>query len=105
MDRGRGSLASGWTRNPGKRGGGREPRGAPCRRHPATSYLSSMPSPVDPEKILSDAIDLIADEREQEAEEMLNAFVAALKGAMNGSDADAQRYYWWGKALSLQDEW
>ncbi len=64
-----------------------------------------MPSPVDPEKILSDAIDLIADEREQEAEEMLNAFVAALKGAMNGSDADAQRYYWWGKALSLQDEW
>jgi tetratricopeptide (TPR) repeat protein len=64
-----------------------------------------MTTPVDPEKILSDAIDLIADEREAEAEEMLNAFTAALKGAMNGSDADAQRYYWWGKALTLQDEW
>jgi tetratricopeptide (TPR) repeat protein len=62
-------------------------------------------SSVDPEQILSDAIDLIADDRQAEAEEMLNAFTAALKGAMNGGDADAQRYYWWGKALTLQDEW
>ena len=64
-----------------------------------------MTSPVDPEKILSDAVDLIVDGREAEAEEMLNAFIAALKGAMNGADADAQRHYWWGKALTLQDEW
>ncbi|HEX2613280.1 MAG TPA: hypothetical protein VHO02_06790 [Fibrobacteria bacterium] len=64
-----------------------------------------MTSSVDPEKILSDAVDLIVDGREAEAEEMLNAFTAALKGAMNGGDADAQRHYWWGKALTLQDEW
>jgi tetratricopeptide (TPR) repeat protein len=64
-----------------------------------------MSSPVDPEKILSDAVDLIVDGRDAEAEEMLNAFTAALKGAMNGADADAQRYYWWGKALTLQEEW
>jgi tetratricopeptide (TPR) repeat protein len=60
---------------------------------------------TDPEKILGDAIDLIADLRQEEAEEMLNAFAAALKAAMNGSDADAGRYYWWGRALSLMDEW
>ena len=59
----------------------------------------------DPEKILSDAIDLLADERQDEAETLINAFTAALKGAMNGSDADADRYYWWGRALSLLDEW
>lgn len=65
-----------------------------------------MPSPApDPEQLLSDAIDLIADEREEEAEALINAFTAALKSAMNGSDADAERYYWWGRALSLLDEW
>jgi tetratricopeptide (TPR) repeat protein len=65
---------------------------------------SPIPTP-DPEQILSDAIDLIADLRQEEAEEMLNVFTAALKGAMNGSDADADRYYWWGRALALMDEW
>ena len=64
-----------------------------------------MPSPVDPEQILSDAIDLLADEREEEAGVMLDAFIATLKGAMNGSDADVARHYYWGRALSLMDEW
>jgi tetratricopeptide (TPR) repeat protein len=64
-----------------------------------------MPSPVDPEQILSDAIDLIADEREVEAGVMLDAFIATLKGAMNGSDADALRHYYWGRALALMEEW
>jgi tetratricopeptide (TPR) repeat protein len=59
----------------------------------------------DPEKILGDAIDLIADGREEEAAGMLDAFALALKAGMNGSDADAMRYYWWGRALSLLDEW
>ncbi len=63
-----------------------------------------MTSP-DPEEILSDAIDLIADFREEEAAEMLNAFTAALKASMNGSDADAERYYYWGRALEIQEEW
>ncbi len=64
--------------------------------------MTSLP---DPERILSGAIDLIADDRQGEADAMLDAFIAALKGAMNGGDTDAQRYYWWGKALSLQEEW
>jgi tetratricopeptide (TPR) repeat protein len=64
----------------------------------------TTPAP-DPEKILGDAIDLIVDLRQEEAEELINAFTAALKAAMNGSDADAERYYWWGRALSLLDEW
>lgn len=59
----------------------------------------------DPEKILSDAIDLIIDDREAEAEQLLAAFTGALKAAMNGTEADAQRYYLWGRALELQDEW
>jgi tetratricopeptide (TPR) repeat protein len=65
----------------------------------------TAPNSPDPEQILGDAIDLIVDFREEEAEEMLNAFTAALKAAMNGSDADAQRYYYWGRALALLDEW
>jgi tetratricopeptide (TPR) repeat protein len=63
------------------------------------------PNASDPEKILADAIDLIVDDRQEEAEEMINAFTGALNSAMNGSDADAQRYYYWGRALSLLDEW
>jgi tetratricopeptide (TPR) repeat protein len=59
----------------------------------------------DPEKILGDAIDLIADGRDAEAEDMLNAFILTLKGAMNGTEADAERYYYWGRALALQEEW
>jgi tetratricopeptide (TPR) repeat protein len=63
------------------------------------------PSVPDPEQILNDAIDLLADGRADEAETMLNAFTATLKAAMNGSDADAERYYYQGRALALLDEW
>jgi tetratricopeptide (TPR) repeat protein len=64
-----------------------------------------MNAAPDPEKILGDAIDLIADSRDAEAEDMLNAFILTLKGSMNGSEADAERYYYWGRALALQEEW
>jgi tetratricopeptide (TPR) repeat protein len=64
-----------------------------------------IPAAPDPEQILNDAIDLLADQRQEEAETMLNAFIASLKASMNGSDADAERYYYWGKALALLDEW
>jgi tetratricopeptide (TPR) repeat protein len=59
----------------------------------------------DPEQILSDAIDLIVDDRQGEAENLLAAFTTALRQAMNGTEADAHRYYLWGRALELQDEW
>jgi tetratricopeptide (TPR) repeat protein len=64
-----------------------------------------MTAAPDPEQILNDAIDLLADLRQEEAETMLNAFTASLKASMNGSDADAERYYCWGRALSLLEEW
>jgi tetratricopeptide (TPR) repeat protein len=64
-----------------------------------------MTAAPDPEQILNDAIDLITDGRQEEAENMLNAFGASLKAAMNGSDADAERYYYQGRALALLDEW
>lgn len=75
------------------------------RQFPRQFHMQSTPHSHDPEKILSDAIDLIVDEREEEAERLLAAFTAALKGAMNGTEADAQRYFLWGRALELQDEW
>lgn len=59
----------------------------------------------DPEQILNDAIDLLADDRQEEAETLLHAFAASLKAAMNGSDADAERWYFQGRALALLDEW
>ena len=65
----------------------------------------TAPAAPDPEQILADAIDLIADERQEEAEDLINAFTAALKTTMNGGDGDADRYYWWGRALALLDEW
>jgi tetratricopeptide (TPR) repeat protein len=64
-----------------------------------------MTAAPDPEKILGDAIDLLADGRDAEAEDMLNAFILTLKGSMNGTEADAERYYYWGRALALQEEW
>ncbi len=64
-----------------------------------------IPTTPDPEQILNDAIDLLADARQEEAETLLNAFVATLKSAMNGSDADAERWYFQGRALALLDEW
>jgi tetratricopeptide (TPR) repeat protein len=67
--------------------------------------MNSPPLSPDPEQILADAIDLIVDFRQEEAETLLNAFTGALKAAMNGSDGDAQRYYYWGRALALLDEW
>ena len=66
--------------------------------------MNPTPAP-DPERILGDAIDLIADAREAEAEDMLNAFILTLKASMNGTEADAERYYYWGRALALQEEW
>lgn len=67
--------------------------------------MNPPPLPHDPEQILADAIDLIVDFRQEEAETLLNAFTGVLKAAMNGTDADAQRYYYWGRALALLDEW
>jgi tetratricopeptide (TPR) repeat protein len=67
--------------------------------------MTHPPLSPDPEQILADAIDLIVDFRQEEAETLLNAFTGVLKSSMNGSDGDAQRYYYWGRALSLLDEW
>lgn len=64
-----------------------------------------MTQAPDPEKILGDAIDLLVDGRDAEAEDLLNAFILTLKGSMNGTEGDAERYYFWGRALALQEEW
>ena len=58
----------------------------------------------DIEELLNNAMDLMADFRDDEAEEELNALIKKLKSEMNATSADADRYYFWGRALSLLEE-
>ncbi len=59
---------------------------------------------MDAEQTLSHAIDWMADDRDDEAEALLVDFMAQLREQMDGSEADAGRYYYWGRSLSLLDE-
>ena len=59
---------------------------------------------MDYEKALNQAIDLIADQRESEAEKVLLGFIQELKEEMDGTIADADRYHQWGQFLYLMNE-
>ena len=56
------------------------------------------------EKTLNQAMDLIADFRESEAEEALLGFIQELKGEMDATVADAERHFFWGRCLYLLEE-
>ena len=49
-------------------------------------------------------MDLMADFRDKEAEAELNNLIARLKSRMNATVIDADRYYYWGRGLSLLEE-
>jgi tetratricopeptide (TPR) repeat protein len=66
---------------------------------PASIFTS-----VDFEKAINEAIDLMADARDAEAESCLLAFIGDLKSGMNASAADAECYYYWGRSLGLLEE-
>ena len=58
----------------------------------------------DIEELLNEAMDLMADFRDDEAEESINELIGKIKADMNATAADADRYYYWGRALSLLEE-
>lgn len=59
---------------------------------------------MDAEESLNSAMDLMADFRDSEAEEELNSLIKRLKSGMNATAIDADRYYYWGRGLSLLEE-
>lgn len=59
---------------------------------------------MDCDKALGEAIDLMADGRDAEAETALEEFIRGLKAGMDATAGDAERYYWWGRSLSLLEE-
>ena len=56
------------------------------------------------EKALNQAMDLIADFRQSEAEEVLQGLIGDLRDGMDGTVADADRHFCWGRALYLLEE-
>ena len=56
------------------------------------------------EELLNAAMDLMADFRDDEAEELLEKLIARLKSGINATATDADRYYYWGRALTLLEE-
>ena len=56
------------------------------------------------EELLNAAMDMMADFRDDEAEELLEKLIARLKAGMNAQPDDADRYYYWGRALTLLEE-
>jgi tetratricopeptide (TPR) repeat protein len=58
----------------------------------------------DIEELLNKALDLMADFRDDEGEEEINALIQRLKADMDATVGDADRYYYWGRGLSLLEE-
>ena len=59
---------------------------------------------AEAEETLNNAMDLLADFRDDEAEEVINEFIGSLKSGIDGTVADADRHYYWGRGLSLLEE-
>src|ERR1700722_443646 len=58
----------------------------------------------DIEELLNKALDLMADFRDEEGEEEINSLIKQLKSNMDATVGDADRYYYWGRGLSLIEE-
>jgi tetratricopeptide (TPR) repeat protein len=59
---------------------------------------------AEAEETLNNAMDLLADFRDDEAEEVINKFIGSLKSGIDGTVGDADRHYYWGRGLSLLEE-
>ncbi|MDQ3003098.1 MAG: tetratricopeptide repeat protein [Fibrobacterota bacterium] len=59
---------------------------------------------MDYEAILNQALDLLADNKESKAERLLQGIIDHLKKRLDGSQADLDLYYYWGRALTAMDE-
>ncbi len=58
----------------------------------------------DIEELLNKALDFMADFRDDEGEEEITALIKQLKSGMDATVGDADRYYYWGRGLSLLEE-
>ncbi len=59
---------------------------------------------MDLENLLNRAMDWMAEGRDAEAEILVQAGIEEVKGALDGTPADAQRHYQLGRMLSVLDE-
>jgi tetratricopeptide (TPR) repeat protein len=59
---------------------------------------------MDYESVLANAIDALADEESKKAEGLLNDLIETVKKGLDGTAADAERYFAWGRALRLLEE-
>jgi tetratricopeptide (TPR) repeat protein len=60
---------------------------------------------MDYEIALNQALDLLADGEERKARGILEAGIKHVKAGLAGSDADLDRYYYWGRFLTAMEEY
>ncbi|HLP40105.1 MAG TPA: tetratricopeptide repeat protein, partial [Fibrobacteria bacterium] len=60
---------------------------------------------MDYERSLNQALDLLADGEDKKARTLLQGGVNHVKEHLAGSDADLERYYYWGRFLTAMEEY
>ncbi len=59
---------------------------------------------MDYEVTLNQALDLLADSENRKAERILQSCIDAIKKELTGTDADLNRFYYWGRCLTAMEE-
>lgn len=60
---------------------------------------------MDYESALNQALDLLADGEDRKARALLEGGIRDVKSRLAGSDADLDRYYYWGRFLTALEEY
>lgn len=60
---------------------------------------------MDYEAVLNRGLDLLADGEEDGAERVFQSIIDHLKGRLDKTGADLDRYYYWGRALTAMEEY
>lgn len=60
---------------------------------------------MDYEAALNQSLDLLADGEERKAERALQGIIDHLKGRLDGTREDINRFYYWGRALTAMEEY
>jgi tetratricopeptide (TPR) repeat protein len=60
---------------------------------------------MDYESALNQALDLLADGEDRKARVLLEGGIRDLKPRLSGTDADLDRYYYWGRFLTALEEY
>lgn len=59
---------------------------------------------MDYETTLNQALDLMADGENRKADRLLQGIIDHVKARMSGTEADLERHYYWGRALTALEE-